>query len=120
MSVEFLIYLSDICERINCGIALITTILIIGSGCLFIAYGTSDDREESRALRFLKFSKIFFIIGCICLILAVFIPSQKTVLLMSGSHIAKTSEVGEKVYRIIDNKLNELLKSQEKMHEENT
>lgn len=106
MSIELLIYLAGVSGNIAETLRVLAIIILIGGG-FFLIVSIAEGHDYIRRL-----STIAVSIGIPLLLLASLIPSKEIIYLMVGAHIAKEtaqSRVGEKVQRLLESKLDELL-----------
>ena len=116
MSIELLIYVADLADRVV-GIELFAVLAIIGSavvgGVLLLE---SDGKPTELVGTCKKVSGISAIVLVICFL----IPSQKTIYMMAGASIGRDvvqSDIAIKVKKIIESKLNDYVKELEKKDE---
>lgn len=121
MSIVWMIYFAGICNNVG---ALLATISTFG-GLIYAAaasYAIMVEEKEFKDLHPKKTIAALFI----CAFTAAIIPSEKTIYMMTGASIAqdiasnpKTIATMDKVYKLIDGKLDEQLKHISKDNKEN-
>ena len=118
MNIELVLYLIDIVANINVAIGLILGLLII----IFIIIGIislsqwSDtyNKTEWKETSLYK-SKSYFLFGFFIIIpLMCLIPSQKTMYMIVGANVIKSSTIPSKVEQAINKKLDEYLTEEKK------
>jgi len=116
MSIVLLVYLVSIVNSIKAASALFFVLLtIVYCGYLFIgAFYNSEQGKDENKIKFhpKKATSVLLLIGCISL----FTPTEKTIYIMAAASIAqdianspKTAATLDKVYKIVDKKLDEQL-----------
>ena len=116
MSIELLIYVAELANRVP-AIIVIAVIVIIGA--LIVAgvnmVDTYDDNSKT-----VDYCKKVGRISAIIVVVCFFIPSQKTIYMIAGTSIGREvvqSDIGIKVKKIIESKLNDYVKELEKKGE---
>ena len=116
MSIELLIYVADLANRVP---AIIIIAIAVNIGALIVAGVNMADRyhDNSKTVDYCKkIGRISAIIVMVCF----FIPSQKTIYMIAGTSIGREvvqSDIGIKVKKIIESKLNDYVKELEKKGE---
>ncbi len=118
MSIELLLYsieiLSNIDKVLGMAFAFYFVFALIVFGFLFIdriaCYNDDDVKEWYKTLINLKkYTKWYFIPFLTIIIVSIFIPSEKTMYMMMGSHYLKKSDLPSKVEMVLNKKLDEYL-----------
>ena len=113
MSIVLLVYLASIVGDIK-----VTLVLFLLTGVpsfvTFLAYQMTENKREISSLPVKKFVATFGV----ALLLAIGIPNERTIYILAGASIAqdianspKTAATMDKVYKIIDSKLEEQLEA---------
>jgi uncharacterized membrane protein len=116
MSIELLIYIADLANRVPAIIIIAVSVII---GALIVAgvnmVDTYDDNSKT-----VDYCKKVGRISAIIVVVCFFIPSQKTIYMIAGTSIGREvvqSDIGIKVKKIIESKLNDYVKELEKKGE---
>jgi len=116
MSIELLIYVADLANRVPAIIAIAVIVII---GALIVAgvnmVETYDDNSKT-----IDYCKKIGRISAIIVVVCFFIPSQKTIYMIAGTSIDRDvvqSDIAIKVKKIIESKLNDYVKELEKKGE---
>jgi hypothetical protein len=108
MSVGMMIYLSEILGGLKIFSAFVAFMLLTAIAVIFFG---SEDEISSCAIRWMKNIAYLFVVF---LLLAVFIPSEKTMHLITAVRASKEiiggSPMPEKILRLLNKKLDEELK----------
>lgn len=116
MNFELLIYLIDVISSLD-SINAFILFLVISIGIFFIIaflFSWFHEDEENNIIKKIP-NKIFyryFILLFFTMFLGVFLPSEKTMYLMIGSHYLSKTEIPFKIEAVINKKLDELLKNE--------
>ena len=116
MSIELLIYIADLASRVP-AIIIIASITIIGA--LSVA-GVNTVDSYSDNSKIVATCKKVGRISAIVMVICFFIPSQQTIYMVAGTAIGRDvmqSDIGIKVKKIIESKLNDYVKELEKKGE---
>lgn len=108
MSPAFILYLIDLIGNFNVVIVLLLILTIIILLFFVVGFLAEYERDDNAKVHpfFSKLIKLFFVLSAISIIL----PSEKTMYMMVGASYLNNSEVPAKVERIINDKLDEIIK----------
>ena len=114
MSIELILYLTNICENLNNFVGIITFIFIsISVVCLFFGgldYAQGYDKyEESFFGKTINTIKKYCPWLFVCVALLIFVPSERTIYLMLGANYFKNSILPPKVEAVLEKKLDDYL-----------
>ncbi len=116
MSIELVLYLIDLLGNLSKSIWVINIVLIgLSAGMFFISindWSENSDVEWTDTI-FNKIRKYFLIIP-VSMFLTCFIPSEKTMYMMIGANVIKSSTIPSKVEEVINKKLDEYLTEEKK------
>ena len=116
MSIELLIYVADLANRVP---AIIIIAVAVNIGALIVAGVNMVDRYHDNS-KTVDYCKKVGRISAIIVVVCFFIPSQKTIYMIAGTSIGREvvqSDIGIKVKKIIESKLNDYVKELEKKGE---
>jgi len=109
MSIVWIVYFAGIANKFSTMIGVIGCILLLASSVLLASQYIDEKKTKWGATSSLAIT---------CFILSALIPSERTIYMMCGASIAqdiannpKTIATMDKVYKLIDSKLDEQLKS---------
>ena len=106
----WMIYLAGFIENIDTflNFSLILLIIIL----FFVSYWMLEDdifSDIEENLEIIKKYKLGIKILVFNLLLVIFIPSSKTVYMMMGSHYLNQKDIPQKVLKVLNNKLDEMI-----------
>lgn len=120
MKLVLLVYLASIVDNLNLASCLFGIFSIAAIGFSYVAiqwqrdFGKHQDVENAKS-RAKRCSKPLFVTALICFILAILIPSERTIYLMAGAYATeqiasnnRVQKIGSDVLEVIENKLAEL------------
>ena len=116
MSIELLIYVADLANRVP-AIIVIASITIVGA---LIVAGVNMAETYDDNSKTIDYCKKVGRISAIVMVICFFIPSQKTIYMIAGTSIGREvvqSDIAIKVKKIIESKLNDYVKELEKKGE---
>jgi uncharacterized membrane protein len=116
MSIELLIYVADLADRVPAIIVIAVSVII---GALIFAGVNMLDKDDDSS-KTVDYCKKIGHISAIIVVVCFFIPSQKTIYMMAGASIGREvaqSDIAIKVKKIIESKLNDYVKELEKKGE---
>ena len=116
MSIELLIYVADLANRVP-AIIVIASITIVGA---LIVAGVNMAETYDDNSKTIDYCKKVGRISAIVIVICFFIPSQKTIYMVAGASIGRDivqSDIAIKVKKIIESKLNDYVKELEKKGE---
>jgi hypothetical protein len=116
MSIELLIYVADLANRVPAIIVIASLVIVVALIVVGVNMSDSYDDNPKMVDYFKKIGRISAIVVVVCL----FIPSQKTIYMIAGTSIGREvvqSDIGIKVKKIIESKLNDYVKELEKKGE---
>jgi hypothetical protein len=114
MSIELILYLIDVVSNVNgfLTVVLLTSALII-IAILFCAgmeyFDSCDNFSESSIAKALLYVKKYIGWWLLLLLISVFFPSEKTMYMMIGANVFKSSNLPPKIEAAIEKKLDEYL-----------
>lgn len=130
MSAALIIYLAELFSKTTAGLGFVSFVAFLVSVISFVVMQfhrsePSEDRYDNREYEVHKRAKRSLKISLLLLIpafsLCVIIPSGQTVYLMAGAKISQdiitapeTKEIGNKLLKVINTKLDEQLKEEKK------
>lgn len=124
MSLGWLIYLANVVDKLSCAfgaIVVLEGIALAMVALILLANFSRDSLEDQLFMKWVKYWKRAFIGWIICTILAIFVPSANTIYTIIGVNLTKqvystviTSELGQKIYKVINQKLDDELKKDDK------
>ena len=124
MSIVLLVYLASVVDSIkSLGVLamFLTPVVFLGYAWIIAFDNIGKKQEEKSKVKYVKTMIVTFFIG---MFLSVFTPTEKTMYIMAGASIAqdianspKTAATMDKVYKIIDSKLEEQLEAVSKKAE---
>lgn len=111
MSIVLLVYLASIVRDVKFALVLLLLLGVPAFGTV-ITYQITENKKEMSSLPVKKFVAMFVV----ALLLAIGIPDERTIYILAGASIAqdianspKTAATLDKVYKIVDKKLEEQL-----------
>ena len=115
MSIEWFLYLTNIVKNLNDNLSFVVFVLIIILGIMWFIKGVVKAAEERDIfLNIYYYSKWAMKIFIPVILISSFIPSERTMYLILGAHIIKQSDLPSKVELVIEKKLDEYLKEDDK------
>lgn len=113
----FWLYLIDLISNLETVLGIITAFSGIGLIILFIGYcifSTYPDENEKKILNNISHAKKpLFIIFLISIFIAALFPSKTTMYTMAGSHYLNKTDIPDKVIKILNNKLDDIIDSKD-------
>lgn len=116
MSIELVLYLIEILENIGNFLSVITVLLLVSfifciiASAIMVEIHVVEWHETTiyKIRNYLWILPFLFLISC-------FIPSQKTMYMMIGANVIKSSAIPSKVEQAINKKLDEYLSEDKKI-----
>jgi hypothetical protein len=116
MSIELLIYVADLANRVP-AIIVIASLVIVGA---LIVAGVNMAETYDDNSKTVDYCKKIGRISAIIVVVCFFIPSQQTIYMVAGTAMGRDvmqSDIAIKVKKIIESKLNDYVKELEKKGE---
>lgn len=114
MSLTWILYLSDFIQSIACITGFIVIIYVICIGIMCIGWGLTNDRYSAdfhaQIEKGLKYVSGKWYVLFLSLLINILIPSKTTMYLMMGSSYLSQSNIPLKVSKILELKLDDVLK----------
>lgn len=116
MSVATILYLISVLDSLDNLVGLIIGLIVVGIpvAAIIIVTNVDDDTKRLTTLKYLYGKSIVITLIFLCLI-AVLIPSERTMYLMVGGSYLQRSNIPSKVEQVINEKLDQYLQDERKV-----
>jgi hypothetical protein len=121
MSLELCLYLIDVVGNVGCILFGIIFLGTISLGVSFFVYEAEygyHGSDDKFLVGLRKAMKIIFAVLCFAIPIKTLIPSMTTMYMISGAHYMNKTDIPEKVYKLLESKLDESLEATQKMEKQ--